>query len=113
MIGMILAVTAGIVLCAFHRARIRETENEVRKGYEEQIKAERKLHMRDILRLYEEIMELQAELAAAGSKASKAAAESYNRGRLDKLQELTESDRFIRAYEKQRVRLALREGVKA
>ena len=105
--GMILAVIAGVVLCAFHRARIRETEQKVREELEGQIKSERKLHMRDILRLYEEIMELQAELAAAGIKADKAVAESYNRGRLDKMQEMTESDRFIKAYDRQRVKLAL------
>ena len=107
---MLMAVLACIVcalIFAYHTARVKEAEQAVRQEYEATIKAERRLHMRDILRLYDEIMELQAELAAADSKASKEAAESYRRGRVDKLAEITESERFIRSYDRQRVHFAL------
>ena len=107
---MLMAIMASVVcilIFTYHRERVKEAEQAVRAEYESTIKAERRLHMRDILRLYDEIMELQAELAAADSKATQKAAESYRRGRDDKLAEITESDRFIKAYENQCVRMAL------
>lgn len=103
MMGIMVSMVAGAVLCAFHIMRVRETDRKARAEMQRALREERALHVRDEIRLYDEIMELQKELAEARNSANMAEKAGYRQGRRDRETE----QMFIRAYDGQRVKFAL------
>lgn len=106
MISIILSVIAGIVLVAFHRARLKEVEDAVRREMTARLRDEQKAHQQFVGVLCDYIQQLSMERDAASEKAEV----SYKRGRSDQQRENTDAAAWIKAYETQRVRYALKEG---
>lgn len=106
MISIILSVIAGIVLVAFHRARLKEVEDAVRREMTARLRDEQKAHQQFVGVLCDYIQQLSMERDAASEKAEV----SYKRGRSDQQRENTDAAAWIKAYETQRVRYALKGG---
>lgn len=98
MTAIILGVLAGVLLYAYHRERLKEVEQATREELEERLRQERRLHAKDLMRLLQEMAELQADMAT-----------EYQRGRADQRHEMQETGSFVKAFEGQRVHYALRE----
>ena len=105
MTSIILSVIAGIVLVAFHRARLKEVEDAVRREMTTRLRTEQRAYQRLTNALTDEIIELYMERDAANEKAEA----SYERGRIDHGREMQEAGQFVKAFEGQRVHYALRE----
>lgn len=106
MISIVLSVIAGIVLVGFHRARLKEVEENVRREMTARLRTEQRAYQRLTNALTDEIIELYMERDAANEKAEA----SYERGRHDQQKESSETANWIKAYEKQQIHLALRGG---
>ena len=104
--SIVLSLIAGIVLVAFHRARVREAEEAVRREMTARLRAEQRAHQRLTSALLDDILQLCMERDAASQKAE----EGYQRGRCDQQRESNDTTTWIKAYETQRVHLALRGG---
>ena len=105
---LVIGIGLGAAIALWHRERMAEVEEQVRGEMQRKIDMLNKMHARDEIRLYDEIMDLQEELAKFQTGEQKALNAAYQRGRKDTRQEMTESDRWIAAYEKQRVHCMLR-----
>lgn len=104
---LVIGIGLGALICAWHRERLLEVEERVRAEMQEKINEERKLHVRDEIRLYDEIMELNAQLAAAKRTEETARKNAFLQGRKDAQREMTDSASFGKSYETQRIHYAL------
>ena len=107
---LVIGIGLGAAVALWHRERMREVEERVRTEMQKKIELERKLHMRDEMRLYDEIVDLMAQLAAVETGEQKALAAAYQQGRRETRREMNASDAFIKSYERQRVYLAMKGG---
>ena len=111
MIAILLIGTAlGAVIALWHRERMLEVEEQVRAEMSRKMELERKLHVREVMRLYDEIVELMAQIAAIESGEQRALTDAYQRGRSETRRELSESSNFVKTYENQRVFLTMKGG---
>ena len=104
---LVMGIGIGALLCAWHRERLREVEQQTMEEMMVKIDTLKKLHYREEMRLYDEIMNLTAQLARVEQQGLKSQSAAYKTGRLEGQREVRTGTRLAKAYETQRMYYAL------
>lgn len=105
---LVIGVGLGAAIALWHRERMREVEEQVRAEMETKMERQRKVYLAAEVRLYDEIVELMGQIAALENGEKRALTDAYQRGRMETRREMSDGERFVKAYERQRVFLAMK-----